>query len=75
MFKKMSIASSIALSSIVSMSASAAESSGLPSGATAALDSIKTDSLAMIDYAWPILAAIVGAFVVIKIFKRVTSKV
>ncbi|MGA3698037.1 major coat protein [Enterobacteriaceae bacterium TYF_5] len=75
MFKKIFISTFITLSSIISTSAIAAEGNALPSGATAALDSIKADSLAMIDYAWPILAAIVGAFVVVKIFKRVTSKV
>jgi len=74
MFKKIFAAASVLAVSAVSSSAFAAEGD-LPSGATAALDSIKTESLALIDYAWPIIAAIVGAFVVIKIFKRVTSKV
>jgi hypothetical protein len=47
----------------------------LPAGATAAITAIGTDGLAIIDAIWVPLAAIVGGFIVIKLFKRGTSKI
>lgn len=47
----------------------------VPAAATTAITTLQTDALAMIDDAWPVIAAIVGAFLVIKVFKRVAGKV
>jgi hypothetical protein len=47
----------------------------LPASVTTAMTSIQTDGLALIDLAWPVVAALVGGFVLIKLFKRAASKV
>jgi hypothetical protein len=47
----------------------------LPAAATTAITSIQTDGLAVIDAMWPVIAAIVVGFVIIKLFKRGASKV
>lgn len=46
----------------------------LPAGFEAGLTSMQSDATSMIDAIWPFLLAIAGAFLAIKIFKRVTSK-
>ncbi|MCK9235890.1 MAG: hypothetical protein M0P09_06195 [Acholeplasmataceae bacterium] len=46
----------------------------LPAGFSDGLTEMQTDAIGMIDAIWPFLLAIAGAFLAIKIFKRVTSK-
>lgn len=48
--------------------------SGVPAAASTAITSIQTDGLAMADLAWPVLAAIVGAGILMKLFKRFINK-
>lgn len=47
----------------------------LPTGASTAFTDIQTDGLAMIDLAWPVIFALVGAFVLIKIAKKAFAKI
>lgn len=47
----------------------------LPTGVTDAFADVKTDGLALVDLAWPAIAAIFGAMLVIKLFKRVGNKI
>lgn len=47
----------------------------LPASVSSAMTSIQTDGMALIDLAWPVVAALVGGFVLIKLFKRAASKV
>lgn len=49
-------------------------SAELPSEATAAITAVQTDGLAMIAAGWPVLAALTGGFIVMKLFKRVANK-
>lgn len=47
----------------------------LPAVVGTTLDGIETDGLALIDLVWPVVGSIVGGFILIKIFKRGTSKI
>lgn len=47
----------------------------LPSGVSSGLDDIQTDGLALVDLVWPVIIALAGAVVVMKLFKRFISKV
>lgn len=49
-------------------------SAELPSAATDAITAVQTDGLAMLSAGWPVLAAITGGFVVMKLFKRVINR-
>lgn len=42
---------------------------------TQAYTDVETDGLALLGLAWPVIAVFVGAFVVIKLFKRTTAKI
>lgn len=44
-------------------------------GAEAAFSEIQTEGSAMVGYAWPVLAGITAAFVGMKIFKRLASRI
>lgn len=50
-------------------------SADVPAAVGTAITGIQTDALALIDLVWPAVAAIVGGFVLFKIFKRGASKV
>jgi len=47
----------------------------VPAAATTAITGIQTDGTAMIDAGWPVAAALVGGFILIKLFKKVMGKV
>ncbi|EML0364709.1 hypothetical protein RI835_004127 [Providencia rettgeri] len=47
----------------------------IPASAKAAVNSIQTGGLEMIDLIWPVLGVITAAFLGIKFFKRVSNKV
>ena len=47
----------------------------LPAVVGTTLNDIQTDALAAIDLVWPVLLAVLAAFVVIKVVKRAASKV
>lgn len=47
----------------------------LPGGVSEGLTSIKTDGLALIDLVWPVIIALVGGAIIMKLFKRFVNKV
>lgn len=47
----------------------------LPSGVGTGITSIETDGLAMVDLIWPVIISLVGAVVIMKLFKRFVNKV
>ncbi len=49
---------------------SGAPLAALPTAATDAVTTVQTDALAMVDAAWPFVAAIVVAFVLFRVFRR-----
>ena len=57
------------------LSVSTGASAALPTGATDALTSIQTDGSALIDAGWPIVVAITGGMILIKLFKKVVGRV
>lgn len=65
------------LAAIVAASAAltGVASAAVPAEATAAITGVQTDGLAMISAGWPVVAAITGAFVLIKVFKKIIGKV
>lgn len=64
----------IPASLVASAGAFAAETT-VPAGASAAFTEIKEQGMAMVDLAWPVIAALTAAFIAVKIFKRASSKV
>ncbi len=58
-------------SSIAAGIASAAVPAAIGTGLTA----VETDALAVIDLVWPLVISIVGALLLMKLFKRAASKV
>lgn len=60
---------------LAAATASAAATAEVPAAATAAITGIQTDGTAMIDAGWPVAAALVGGFILIKLFKKVMGKV
>ncbi len=46
----------------------------LPTAATGALTAVQTDGLALIDAAWPVVAALVGGMILIGLFKKVAKR-
>ena len=50
-------------------------SAAVPVAATDAITGIQTDGVAMIEAGWPVVAALVGGFILIKLFKKVMGKV
>ena len=54
---------------------SGAAFAALPAGVSDGLNTIKTDGLALVDAVWPVVIAIVGAVVVLKLFKRFVNKI
>jgi len=47
----------------------------LPAVVGTTITGISTDGLALIDLVWPVVGAIVGGFILIKLFKRGASKI
>lgn len=50
-------------------------SAALPTVVGATISGIQTDGLALIDLVWPVVGAIIGGFILIKLFKRGASKI
>lgn len=42
----------------------------VPTAASDAFTTVQTDSLAMIDLAWPVIAVVTTGFILIRLFKR-----
>ncbi|MGF7409097.1 major coat protein [Providencia alcalifaciens] len=68
-------AASIVVSSIVLPTAALAAESSIPQPAQDAITSIGETATGMIDLAWPVIALVVGGFLAIKLFKKVSNKV
>jgi small-conductance mechanosensitive channel len=54
--------------------AASSANAAVPTEATDALTAIGTDAAALATAAWPILAAIVSSFILMKLFKRFMGK-
>ncbi len=52
-----------------------AANAALPTAATDAITAIQTDGTAMVEAGWPVVVAILGGLILIKLFKKVISKV
>lgn len=63
-----------AVAALVALSAAVPAHAELPAGAATVFTSIQTDGLALIDLAWPVMGAIVLGLLIMKLFKKVTSK-
>jgi hypothetical protein len=72
MFKTMK--SKAAVFAALALTASASAFAELPTAVTGAFTTVKTDGEAMIDAGWPILVAITGGIILMKLFKRVVGK-
>lgn len=46
----------------------------VPTAATDALTAVQTDGMALIDAAWPVVAALVGGMILIGLFKKVAKR-
>ena len=62
---------SFAMCSLVAANAMAA----LPAALSTAVSGIQTDAEAMIELVWPVVLAVFGGLVLIKLFKRAGSKI
>lgn len=56
------------------LTASGAAVAAVPAAATDAITTIQTDGLAIINAVWPVLAAITGGLVLMKLFKKAVSR-
>ncbi|WP_272679103.1 major coat protein [Providencia sp. PROV019] len=68
-------AASIIVSSVALPTAALAAESSIPQPAQDAITSIGETATGMIDLAWPVIALVVGGFLAIKLFKKVSNKV
>ncbi len=60
---------------VVGSMVSGVASAALPAAAGTAFTDLQTDGLALVDLAWPVVAAITIAFIAIKLFKKAANKV
>ncbi len=74
MFKSIQRRSTVAIAAIAGLG-SASAFADLPAVIGTSLTGIQTDALAAIDLVWPVVMAVLGGFVVLKIVKRVVNKV
>lgn len=63
-----------AASAVVGGLAATGANAEVPTAASNAFTTLSTDGLAMVELAWPVLAGLTGAFLLIKIFKRAAGK-
>lgn len=61
----------VAATAVVAGSANAA----LPTAISTELTALQTDGLALADLVWPVLIALFGAVLIMKLFKRFASKI
>lgn len=72
MFK--TLKSKIAAGSAVIVASVGSAHAEVPTAATDAITAIGADGEAMVNAAWPILATLTGAFIVMKIFKKAANR-
>ena len=70
MFKNIKSKLAVVLATVV---ATGSANAAVPAEASTALTGVLTDGLALIGEGWPVIAGIVTAFVLFKVFKRVVS--
>lgn len=70
--KKLNTARAVVGSSL--LAGSIAAHAALPTAVTGAFTSLQSDGEALIDLAWPVVVALVGGFILIKLFKRAAGK-
>ena len=68
---KIAACAGLVAASLASFQASAA----LPAVVGTSLTEVQTDALAAIDLVWPVVMAVLGGFVVLKIVKRAAGKI
>ena len=71
--KTMKMKAAALVASMIALTGTA--SAAIPTEATTAITGIQTDGEAMIAAGWPVVAALVGGFILIKLFKKVMGKV
>lgn len=59
---------------VTSLVAAGSASAALPAEATAALTAIKEDGTSLIAAGWPVVVAVTGGLVLIKLFKKVVGR-
>ncbi len=64
----------IAVAATVVASSIGAAHAALPEEVETAFTGIQTDFTSLLGLAWPVIATFVGAFLLIKFFKRITAK-
>lgn len=65
----------LAIATLITTALAATQASAaLPTEATDAITAIQTDGTAMISAGWPVVVAIFGGLVIIKLFKKVLSR-
>ncbi len=72
MFSKMK---KFGLAALALVGGTGAANAALPTAATDAITAIQTDGTAMIEAGWPVAVAIFGGLIIIKLFKKVLTKV
>lgn len=65
----------LSLFALVSAVFSGTAFAALPSGVAEGVATVKADGLAMADLVWPVIIALVGAVVLMKLFKRFINKI
>jgi mannose/fructose/N-acetylgalactosamine-specific phosphotransferase system component IID len=60
---------------VVGSMVSSVASAALPAAAGTAFTDLQTDGLALLDLAWPVVAAITIGFIAVKLFKKAANKV
>ena len=71
MFKKFAGRGAVVAGLLAPLSSFAA----VPAVVGTTLDTIQTDALAVIDLVWPVVLAVVGGFILLKVVKRGVNKI
>ncbi len=61
--------------SVLSAGFASVSLAAVPAAVGTGLTQLETDGLAVIDLVWPIVITLVGAMILIKLFKRASSKI
>lgn len=68
------VASGISVASLLTFLSMSSAHAALPVAVTDALTSFKTDATDLITAGWPVLVAVFGGMVLMKLFKKVGNK-
>lgn len=64
----------VAVGSLVLAGTASAQEAGLPPEVSAAFGEIETNFTGLAAEAWPVIATIVGGFILVKLFKKFANK-